>query len=211
MLATHNQVQIRYYDLDTLLYEQSVATPTGPLLGCTRSPSPRDASVSCICTRLSVRTTRSRFFGIKRTSNTGYARGYDWSSTLNTLRNHGGNNQDYYGIIKCTSRTFNDVCGETCLRPGMLAIYLRARTPAASSPKKHLPPPHKNSICLPSHRCGSKDVKGWSERDGGRPSGQLVGRFKAGKEGAEGGFSEGSICGGMLPSKGCAGYIAIQR
>ena len=111
------------------------------------------------------------------------------SSTLNMLCNHGGI-QDYRGIIKCTSRTFNDVCGETCPRPGALAIYLQARTPAASSPKEHLPPPHKNSICLPSQRCGSKDVKGWPERDGGQPSGQLVGRFMAGKEGAKGGFNE---------------------
>ena len=134
------------------------------------------------------------------------------------LRNHGGIYGDYYGIIKCASRAFTDVCGETCQWPGTLA-YLRAITPAASS-LKNQPPSHKSSVCLPSHRRGSTDVKGWLEREGERPIGQSgevhplgqgVGRCKAGKEGARGEFGEGSICNGMLPSKGCAGYIAIQR
>ena len=135
--------------------------------------------------------------------------------TLNKLRNHGGINRAYCGIIKCTSRAFDDVCGETCPWPGTLA-YLRAITPAASSLKNRQPPSRKNSVCLPSHRRGSTDVKGWLEREGEQPIGQSgevhplgqgVGTFKAGKEGAGGGFRR-KYNGGMLPSKGCAGHIA---
>ena len=110
------------------------------------------------------------------------------------LRNNGGIYGDCHGIIKCASRAFNDVCGETCQWPRTLA-YLRAITPAASSPKNRQPPSHKSSVCLPSHRRGSTDVKGWLEREGERrigqsgevhPLAQGVGRFKAGKEGARG-------------------------
>ena len=118
------------------------------------------------------------------------------SSTLNMLCNHGGN-QDYCGIIWCTPRAFNGVCGETSPGPGTLAVYLQAKTPAASSPKKHLPPPNKNSVCLSSQRCGSADVKGWPERDGERPTGQSgevhpqgVGRLRLGRRGAREGFNE---------------------
>ena len=56
------------------------------------------------------------------------------SSTINKLRNH-GESRLHCGITRSTSRTFHDVCGETCPGPGTLAVCLRTKTPAASSLK----------------------------------------------------------------------------
>ena len=132
-LSTLFSISFAYITKTLSIVESAEAMPSDALLRLIHGRNRHAARRPRNATQVSLTLTRNNP-SVRRAAAFWGLGNHSRSLTLNTLRNH-GESRLHCGITRSTSRTFHDVCGETCPGPGTLAVCLRTKTPAASSLK----------------------------------------------------------------------------